>query len=76
MKLKKREIIKDSNGKNIYQIFITIYDFNLYDFNSNSVITVYRQIMYVLTSTKLLDKANGVLIDGLNGSSSNAANNE
>ena len=65
-----RDIVKDSKGNNIYQIFSTQYMTELYDFNSKTKISLFGNYLSVLTSTNLLDKANGVLIDGLVASAS------
>ena len=49
----------------MYQIFTTGYGITLYDFNSNSKIIVSPSNLDVLSPTNLLNKASGVLINGL-----------
>ena len=61
----KRKIVKDSNGTNIYQIVSIRNGINLYDFNTNSKVTIMSSYLNVMCPIELLKNANGVLINGL-----------
>lgn len=62
-----RKIVKDSNGTNIYQIVSIRNGINLYDFNTNSKVTIMSSYLNVMCPVELLKNANGVLINGLDG---------
>lgn len=56
----------NSQGENIFQVFVTNWPgfLNIYDFNSNSLISYYKHGFSVTSPVYLFENSSGLLIDG------------